>query len=326
MTEMKTRSQGPRVRRLGTAAAWVAAVSCLPYLIIKLLWTFDISLGITDQSVLDSPGWMAGNALMALIQLAALALIVTLTRPWAHRVPAWLLLFPAWVGTGLLFQVVVGVLIGVFASGGSSLSTGAFQPWVFAVVYASFAVEGAALAVAFACYVQGRWGQLLSERTAEVLARGRLGARSWPEAHIAGMAEAVAAMAVAVAVVFGYWAAGGSLGLSDAAPQAGWVLQASGAAWAVIAAVGLLGLAGRWGHQTRFWLPVALTWIGSGALAAFDGLMLTLNRLLMFGAAASEPGWSVTDTVLLTKVLVGLLAAAVGVLAVRAAIREPAAT
>jgi hypothetical protein len=40
----------------------------LPYLVLKLLWTVDIPVGITDRSVLDSNDWVAGNALMAVIR------------------------------------------------------------------------------------------------------------------------------------------------------------------------------------------------------------------------------------------------------------------
>ena len=130
-------------------------------------------------------------------------------------------------------------------------------------------------------------------------------------------------MAVAVALVFGYWVAGGSFGLSAVQPHPSWALQASRVAGAVTAVVGLLGLAGRWGHRTRFWLPAALTWVGSGAVAAFDGLNLVLNQLfLMFGADAPVPGWSLIDTVLVMKVVIGVLAAAVGALAVTAAARD----
>jgi hypothetical protein len=76
----------------------------------------------------------------------------------------------------------------------------------------------------------------------------------------------------------------------------------------------------RWGHRTRFWLPAALTWVGSGALAAFDGLGLAF--FLLLGTDASEPGWSLTDTVLASKVVVGVLAAAVGAVAVTAASKD----
>ena len=95
---------------------------------------------------------------MAVVQLVAVVLVLALVRPWSRRVPAWLLLFPVWVGTGLLFQVVVGsaILLGLSstASQESGTATGGIALWVYVVVYASFAVQGVALAIAFGCHVR----------------------------------------------------------------------------------------------------------------------------------------------------------------------------
>jgi hypothetical protein len=45
-----------------------------------------------------------------------------------------------------------------------------------------------------------------------------------------------------------------------------------------------------------------------------------LNQLFaIFGTNASEPGWSLTDTALVIKVVIGVLAAAVGALPIAAA-------
>jgi hypothetical protein len=295
----------------------------MPYLVLKVLWTFDVPVGIADRSVLDSSGWVAANALMAVVELAGLLLVLGLTRSWARRAPTWLLLFPMWVGTGLLFQVVVGAaLMGASsASSGESAETGEFQPWVFAIVYPSVAVQGVALAIAFASHVRARWGHLLGERTGTVVAWRTAGVRSWPERRLAGMAEAVAGMAVAVAGVCGYWAAGGSFGDSRVSLDVPWGMNASRAVGAVVAAVGLLGLAGRWGERTPLWLPASLTWFGSGALAAFDGLAAVLASLLL-GTDASAPAWGLTDTVLVIKVVIGMLAGALGALAVKVASKD----
>ena len=324
--DAKVPSRAAGIGRLGKAAAWISAICCLPYLVLKVVWTAGTPVGITDRSVLHIHGWAAANALMAAIELAGLLLVLALTRPWARRWPAWLLLFPVWVGTGLLFRVVVGAALAGLSlpsSHTSGGSLGGFQPWVFVMVYASFAGQGAALAIAFACYVRARWGRLLGERTGEVVARRAAQVRSWPENHLAELAEAVAGLAVAVAAVFCYWAAGGSFGLSGAQPHPPWALQASAVAGAVIAVAGMLGLADRWGHQKRFWLPVALAWVGSGSLAAFDGLELMLNQLfLMSGIGASGPGWSLAGTVVVIEVVIGVSCAAVGVLAVTAAAKD----
>ena len=311
--------------RLGTAAAWISAAACLPYLALKVAWTLGMPVGIADRSLLDDPAWVAGNALMGVIQLAGLLLVLGLTRPWARRVPAWLLLFPVWMATGMLFQVVVGaVLLGLFSpmSKATSEGAGGIEPWVYAVVYSAFAVQGVALALAFACYVRARWARLLGERTGDVVGASADRVMSDHESRLPAMAQTVAGAVVVVVAVFGYWAGGGSFGLSGVEPSPSWALQVSRGAGAAVAAAGLLGLAGRWGYQTRFWLPVALTWVGSGALFAFDGCTLAINKLfLVFGANASEPVWSLFDTVLVVKAVIGVSAAVVGVLAVTAATR-----
>lgn len=268
MTDATELHRPAGVGRLGTAAAWISAICCLPYLFLKLVWTLDIPVGITDRSVLHGSGWVAGNALMAGIELAGLLLVLALTRPWARRVPAWLLLFPAWVGTGLLFQVVVGAaLTGLFSatSHTSNVDTGGIQPWVFVVVYATFAGQGIALTIAFACYIRARWSPLLAQPIRDIVGRRTVRVQSWPAKHVTGMAEVVAAIAVVLALVCVYWAAGGSFGPSGTQPDPPWAMQVSRAAGAVAAAVGLLALAGKWGPEARFWLPAALTWIGSGA-------------------------------------------------------------
>jgi hypothetical protein len=321
VTQVKAPQRAAGVGRLGTAAAWISAVACLPYLFLKVVWTLDMPVGLTDRSQLHSNGWVAGNAVMAAVQLAAVVLVLALVRPWARRVPAWLLLFPVWVGTGLLFQVVVGAaLVGLSASEDSSVGTGGIQPWVYVMVYAAFAVQGAALAIAFACHVRARWGRVLGERTADVLSSRSAQVRRWPERHLAEIAEVVAAMAIVVAVVCAYWAVGGSIGLSDARPRDSLGLQASRVAGAVIAVVGLLGLAGRWGRRTRFWAPAALAWVGSGALVAFDALTLVTNRLFSaFGTVLPEADWAPIDTVLVIKAVIGVSAAIVGVLVTTAA-------
>lgn len=317
-TAAQNRARG--AGRLPAAVAWLATVSCLPYLTLKVLWTVGMPAGISDRSLVDETGWAAANALMAVVQVAALLLVVALTRPWSRRLPTWFLLFPVWVGTGLLFQVVVGAtLAGVLAPASQDAggSTGGIDLWVFVLVYAGFAGQGVALAIAFTYFVRTHWSQLLRRSTADVLASRTARFGAWPERHLARIAEALAGAAVAVAVLFTYWAAGGSFGLSASQPHPSEALQASRVLGAVVAVAGLLAVAGRWGRQRRFWLPAALTWVGSGALTGFDGFTLVLNRIVTIGTDTAASGWSLIDTALLIKMLIGVLAAAVGIVAVR---------
>lgn len=321
MTEVKVATPAAEVSRLGTVAAWISAAACLPYLFLKVVWTLDMPVGLTDRSVLDSGGWVAGNAVMAAVQLVAVVLVLALVRPWSHRVPTWILLFPAWVGTGLLFQIVVGSALSALSSAASQDShteLGGIAPWVYVLVYAAFAVQGVALAIAFACHLQAQWGRLLGRRTGDLVV---LPSERWSQQiRLGEIARLVAVMAMVVALVCAYWAAGGSYGLSDARAHDLAGMQTARAAGAVIAAAGVLGLTGRWGRERPFWLPAALTWVGSGALVAFDVLTVVGNRLFyVFGSQPPEADWAPADTVLVIKVLVGVLAAVVGLLAVRSA-------
>jgi len=61
------------------------------------------------------------------------------------------------------------------------------------------------------------------------------------------------------------------------------------------------------------------SWVGLGALAGFDGLVLGLNHLFVLGNHVSEPGWTLADTVLVIEAVIGVTAGAMGVLAVTAA-------
>ena len=294
--------------RLGIAAAWLSAACCLPYLLIKVAWAVGVPVGITERGLLNDSDWTSANALMAVGELVGVLLVVVITRPWSLRLPAWLVLFPAWMGTGLLFPIVaVAALAGVVGSSGGDTGgdSGGFRPWVFVLVYAGFAGQGVALAVAFGCYIRARWGRLLGARTGDVLARrGFL-----PYVVLARVAVGLAVLAVVVAGVFGYWAAGGEHGLPAGFPWEHFAVQSAGA---LVAAAGMLGLAGRWGSRTRCWLPVTLAWVGSGSLAAFDGLNLVLIRLIgadSFAGGASP--WVLFDTVQVVEVTTGVLAAVV---------------
>jgi hypothetical protein len=330
MTVHRTKAPAESARgaigRLGTVAAWISAAFCLPYLFLKVVWTLDMPIGISDRSMLDGGGWVAANALMAAVQLIALAVVLLLVRPAGRRLPAWLLLFPVWVGTGLLFDVAVGsALVGLESaqSNGSGMDTGGIEPWVYMLVYASFAGQGVALAIAFACHVRARWGSLLGRRTGDVVVRIRAGARSWPEEHLAQLAQVTAVLALVTAVAAAYWAAGGSVGLPAEQEPPSSAMQLARVAGVITASAGLLGLAGRWGTRTRFWVPAGLTWLGSGAMTAFDTFTLGLNSLFAaLGDMGSDYDWSGADAVVVIKIFVGLLAAAIGVVALLAAARD----
>ena len=58
MTDVKVLNPTAGVGRLGTAAAWISAAACLPYLFLKLVWTLDLpSVSPIAPSSTAASGW-----------------------------------------------------------------------------------------------------------------------------------------------------------------------------------------------------------------------------------------------------------------------------
>lgn len=147
-------------------------------------------------------------------------------------------------------------------------------------VYAAFAGQGAALAIAFACHVRGQ----------VALAVGRAYRRGRREARQSGCGR----------------------GRRLTSRRRGGRCRDGCRGGARLFVLG-----------GRRLVRVLRLGVGSGAVAAFDGLSLVPDQFfLVFGTDASVPGWSLTDTVMVIKVVIGALAAAVGALAVIAAAKD----
>ena len=207
--------------------------------------------------------------------LAALAF----THRWGRRLPAWLILAPIWVGTGLLIPAAVEVVNGAVAAaltGGRavSLAGGLVAPWAYLLVYTSFGLQAVLLTTAFVWYARTRW--------AEAFDRAHGATDPGPTAglqRVLATAGAVAGGAVAAShLVMAFGAEGAFFG----AYQHGWQYTArSGevvnAAMAVLAAVGILVMTrrpGTGGHTPTWWMGLAATWTGAGAMVAYALLTL----------------------------------------------------
>ncbi|MBD0420903.1 hypothetical protein H0H10_17415 [Streptomyces sp. TRM S81-3] len=306
---------GPsRSRRLLRAAA---VVSCLPYLGLKAAWIAGSHVGIPDGSpLLDHRVAMAvANGLSVLLDSCVIVLALVLTRPWGLRVPPWLLAFPVWTATGLLAPIMAGyplqLLVRVFVGDVATASGPRREPflheWVFGVVYGGFIVQGLALGALFVLYARDRWGHLW---------RGRV----WDlPASVVGRGRQVTAVAAAVLALFPLavrlsWACGGTAGLgaAHAADRTSdfHVLEGLYAAFLAVAVAGGLLLAFRRGRVLPVAVPLALTWVGSGAVACWGGWMLLVSL-----TGTDDPADRPTQLMLLTyagQMIVGLLLAAVG--------------
>ncbi len=307
------RPAGPgRTRRVLRA---VAVLSCVPYLALKAAWIAGSHLGIPAGSALldDRVGMAVINGLSVLVDSGVIVLALVLTRPWGLRVPAWLLVFPVWAATGLLAPIMAGfpaqLVVRAFGGGAPSAGREAFlDEWVFAVVYTGFIAQGLALGGLFALYARDRWGHLWRGRVRELPA-GSLG----PAHRVLAVAAAV--LALPPLTLHALWACGVSAGLRDgrAAERRGefYVLEALYVVFLLAAVAGAVLLAFRRGRALPVSVPLALAWVGSGAVACWGG-WLSLASLGGVADLADRPT-PLMHLAYAGQMLVGLLVAAIGV-------------
>ncbi|MGX1884066.1 hypothetical protein [Streptomyces sp. NPDC055287] len=301
-----------RTRAMLRAAA---VISCVPYVALKVAWIAGSRIGIPDGSVLlDRPGLMAAaNSATVLMDAAVVVLALLLTQDWGRRVPAWLLALPMWVATGLLTPIVTGfplqVLVKVFTSAESTPAAGEpfLAEWVFGVVYTGFIVQAIALGILFAWYARDRWCHLWRGTVGE-LPESAVG----PRLRAAGVAGSV--LAVFAAVPHAMWAAGSATGLSEGRAEGRttdfYLLEGTYVLFAAVTVAGVLTLALRRGHGLAVRTPLALAWVGSGALGCWGGWLLTASAM-----PAADGADQATSLMLLTyavQVIAGLVVLATG--------------
>ncbi|MBT2676059.1 hypothetical protein J7E95_35785 [Streptomyces sp. ISL-14] len=292
----------------------VAIVSCLPYLSLKIAWIAGSRIGIPDgSSLLEHRASMAvANSVTVLMDAAVIVLALVLTRPWGLRVPAWLLVLPAWVATGLLAPIMAGFPLQVLVDvlGGPTNTTAAdgepfLDAWVFGVVYTGFIVQGLSLGALLVLYARDRWGRLWEGRIWE-LPVGLIGA--------AQRAVAVAAAGCGLPPLTAHllWACGGTTGLAEAhladRTSGFYVMEALSALFLAMAVTGGLLLAFRRGRALPVGLPLTLAWVGSAATVCWAG-WLSLAPLTDI-ADGPTPVLSLTYA---GQMIVGILVACLGV-------------
>lgn len=297
--------QSEGMTRVRVWACWLTVAACLPYVGLKLAWIFGSGVGGADEQMTRSSVVVANVVTMGM-DLVAIVIVLAFTYRWGRRIPAWLVLVPMWVGTGLLAPIALGLPLGVLVQlivGGSPAASAAtLDGWVFAVVYGGFTLQAVGLTIAFALYARDRWAPLFE--TTEL----RRGATHDLQLLIA---KAGAVVATGFAGMQIAWAVtGGELGgqptaVETAAQKTFYLVRAL---IAVAGAVSLLILVN--GRSTRFSLAGA--WVGTGFLFA-SGLFDLLT----------EPDGDALRLTALAATLVGLLT---GIAAILAAIDHLHAT
>ncbi|QFY06962.1 hypothetical protein GBF35_09925 [Nonomuraea phyllanthi] len=238
---------------IGRVTAGIIAVAAMvPYLTLKTLWLTGHPIGITDARFMNDSTMAGLNAMTLGMEAVGLVLALAFTTRWGLRLPAWLVLLPLWVGTGLLSKVVVVVPLQVAAGGLAVFDTGGpIKPWIFMMVYGGFIVQGVALMTAFALYSRDRWPGVFTTPVRH----------PFPSAT-RPFQTVVAWGALLVAGPIGVLRLAGGL---DTAFEG--VLTLAGAA-------GLVLIVTRRGRGP-FWAPLVMAWLGAGALFA-NGLYVLL--------------------------------------------------
>lgn len=290
---------------------YVTVAAILPYLILKLIWISGSTVGISDPSPLDAAVVDGGNVVTATMELIAIAIVLTFTHSWGPRVPAWLVLVPAWIGTGLLAPfVVTGPVVAVsVVTEASPVGDGSLAPWVGPLVYLGFGAQAIGIASSFAIHAHDRWAGVLA---------GRLSDR--PTGPSRPALVLITWMIVALLTVVSgsrlLWSVGVTWGLPshliDGRGVAERLADTSAAFFAIAAIIGFLLLTCRRFRRVRTWVPIVLAWVGSGATLTSGAYSLALLLLKLSGAATSLPRPGVVPFVDLVQIVAGTAAAVVG--------------
>jgi hypothetical protein len=289
-------------------------VAVLPYLALKVLWVSGVMIGVPEGSPAAGPGFVGPNVVTGAMDVVAIVVALALTQPWGMRLPAWLILPPAWVGTGLLVPAVVEVLNGAAAAavtGGRAvtLDGGLVEPWAYVLVYAWLALQGLLLSAAFPLYARARWARLFRPEAA-----GAGPGPAYPLEHVLAAGGAVAAGAVALGhLVMAFGAQGAFVnGYQDGWEYTARSAEVVNAAMAACAAAGIWLVRRRSGDgRAPRWAGIGLTWFGTGAM--FGYALLTLLAIAA-GVPESDNVSPLNRLTQLCALLAGLTIALAGVL------------
>jgi hypothetical protein len=304
-------------------AGYGAIASALPYLALKLVWLAGGDLGVADDRMMREASMVALNVLTAGMDLVAIGIALAFTHEWGTKIPAWLVLPPMWVATGLLtkFVAAVPVVAAVEALRSDPIGrsgAGPVEPWVYSVVYAGFVGIGVGLMLAFILYVRVRWGDVFEAAARRSSPRRTHGVQ-------VPLAAASAAMAVAVGGLHLAWAFGAGIGvppqLAAERTIASSLVHALDGGIMIAGAAGLLMMVHGTSRRVPFWIPLTLVWVGGAFLFAW-GLWHMIVVLGNTPLRRGGGGMALVNIAALVRLIAGLV---IGVLMLFViAEREPA--
>jgi hypothetical protein len=264
-----------RLIRMRKIWGYGAALAVMPYLLIKIVWT--LGLFIPAEHIGDT-SWRMINAATVVIAAFGILLAIAFCRPWGERLPAWLVVLPVWIGTGLLVPMLfLAPILGPAAMNRDRVS-GSADIWAYEqfLIIISLIGVGICLPLALAGYAKTRWPEALGGP----LDFGEPSGNTHKLQTTLGRMVAVGCILLGVLKLF--WAGGGTLGidasLMDSRNLWWHLLSLSTGAWALVGAWGILVLTSRKGSR-RFLPPMAAAWISSGMLFSYN-IFANLSALM----------------------------------------------
>lgn len=290
---------------------YLAIAALLPYFALKLTWIAGSTLGIAHTSPAEVAVVQGGNIATAAMEVLAVLIILAFTHSWGRRLPAWLVLPPTWIATGLLAPfIITGPAVAVsVATEAFSVGDGSLEPWVGPLVYISFGAQAMGITASFVLYARCRWPHVLADRLA-----GRPLGHAEPTLKV--FAWSSSAVLAGVALIRAVWAGGWTTGLGpeliDARSVADRLADASTAVFAAAAIAGFITLVLRYPRNALSWISVLLVWLGSGAVFGSGLYSLALFFGATAGAGTGNVHMGLTPFLDLAQVLVGTVVAVAG--------------
>lgn len=274
--------------------AYGAAAAMTPYLLIKISWVAGALLGQAPRGV------VALNTITIGMAAAGITLALALVRPWGERIPAVAVLSCAWIGCGFLIPMLPYAAVdSLLAAGDEASGEATVMPaWEYSLIQFSFIGLGVGLAGALPFYMRARWPSAFAGRVTDV--RPSRGFR--PRIALAGT--------VVVGALSLWWAAGGTAGLEHpGARELSWHLQAANTALWSLAGAWSIWVLTRARSAVPLWLPISLSWLVSGFLAAWGAWKLPFAVLQLAGADVGTV-WPEQPVVAVALFLVSVVAGA----------------
>lgn len=268
MTVKKTIAQLIKKRRIW---GYGAAIAITPYLLIKIAWTFGLFMP-TEQ--MGDPSWRTANAITLVLAVVGILLAFAFSMPWGERLPAWLVAFPVWVGTGLLIPMLLLAPVLGPAAMIRDQQTEVANVWVYEQVFVivSLVGVGICLPLALVGYAKTRWPEIFADPIDIKLLPGNS-----QKLHIT-LAKLISAGCILLGFIKVFWATGGTIGIIptmlDSRDLWWHLLSLSTGVWAFAGSWSLLVLTTRRGSKS-FFPPMAIAWISSGMLFSYN----LFNRL-----------------------------------------------